>query len=79
MVKIEMLRNKLGSNDGVTVRHYEKGQTYEVSAELAKVFSAEKDAVLITDELPPSMADDEKAEPEAPKNKAEKVAKNKAG
>lgn len=62
-MKIKMLRNSLGSNDGFTVHHYDKGEEYDVSDDLGNSFIKEGVA--------------EQAEA-APEQKAEKPAKNKA-
>ena len=70
MVSIKMTRNKHGSPDGHTVRHYEQGQTYDVPEDLAKLF-VEVDKVA-------EYVEGEKAIEAASKNKAEKVVKNKA-
>lgn len=45
MKKIEMREDKKGSEDGVTVTSFNKGQTYMVADELAGVFIANKWAV----------------------------------
>ena len=38
MPRVTMLATLLGSNDGVEVKTYEKGQTYDVSDDLAENF-----------------------------------------
>ncbi len=70
MPTIKMLRNKHGSPDGYTVKHYEKDQEYDVPAALAKIF--------VEDDKVAEYVKAEKAVTAAPKNKAEKVAENKA-
>jgi hypothetical protein len=69
MPTIKMLSNKLGSPDGHTTHHYDTGKEYDVPQALADTFLEEKVAELV---------EGEKAEPAAPKNKAEKPLKNKA-
>ena len=44
-VKITMQRSKMGSNDGATVKMYEKDETYEVSESLGEAFIRDQDAV----------------------------------
>ncbi|CUW85697.1 hypothetical protein AGR2A_Cc100231 [Agrobacterium genomosp. 2 str. CFBP 5494] len=41
-MKVKMLTGKLGSNDGVTTKFYEKDETYEVSEALGNAFIEEK-------------------------------------
>lgn len=67
-VKVLMLRNKMGSNDGTTTRLYNEGEEYEVSEALAASFIGEKLAELV---------EGQKAEKPV-KNKAEKAVENKA-
>ena len=68
LVSIKMTRNKSGSPDGFTVKHYNKDETYSVPEELAKLF-VETDKVA-------EYVKEEKAEKPV-KNKADKVAENK--
>jgi len=68
MAYVKMLTSKLGSNDGLTTKHYEKGEVYEVSETLAASFIAEKAAEAA--EAPAG----EKSDKKAPANKAEKAA-----
>jgi hypothetical protein len=68
-VKVKMLRNKMGSNDGVTTQMYLEGEEYEVSETLAKSF--------IDENLAEVAEGGEKAEKPL-ENKAEKPVKNKA-
>lgn len=70
MVRINMLRNKHGSPDGFTVKHYVKDTEYDVPEDLAKLF-------VDTDKVA-EYVKGEKAVQAAPQNKAEKVSKNKA-
>ena len=44
-----MLRSKMGSNDGATVKMYDEGETYDVSESLAEVFLRDKDAEKASD------------------------------
>ncbi len=43
-MKVQMVRNKLGSNDGVTTQMYIEGDAYEVSEALGAVFLRDGDA-----------------------------------
>lgn len=45
-----MLRNKMGSNDGVTTKMYDEGETYEVSEDLGALFLRDKDAKEASDD-----------------------------
>lgn len=77
--KVRMLRNKLGSPDGIRVNHYTEDEVYEVPAELAASFVAEKVAEFV-DGGQPADPDGQKAVEKAPKNKAvEKAPANKSG
>lgn len=40
-MKIQMIRSRLGSNDGATTQMYIEGEQYDVSGALAEVFKAE--------------------------------------
>lgn len=75
-MKIKMLRNSIGSNDGHTVKHYETGEEYEVSDSLGNAFIADR----VAEALPESKAEaapENKAVAKAPKNKAEAAPENK--
>ncbi len=73
-MKITMIRGKLGSNDGVTTKYYEEGETYDVSDALGACFIDEKVANPTTEEKLAA-----KAVVDAPENKAIAAApKNKA-
>lgn len=71
MVQVRMLRNKLGSNDGYTTKHYDKDETYEVSEALADMFVGEKVAELVVGEKSKGDAPENKAKKGAPENKAD--------
>jgi hypothetical protein len=75
-MKIKMLRNSLGSDDGHTVKHYDAGETYDVSDDLAKSFVGEKIAEVAPGEKAEA-APENKAVGKAPKNKAEAAPENK--
>lgn len=79
MVQIRMLGNKTGSPDGHSVKHYEKGEEYDVPEGLAKVFIEDDKVAELVEAKAEKVAKPatEKAVPAAPKNKAEKVAENK--
>jgi hypothetical protein len=49
-MKVQMLRNKMGSNDGVTTKMYNEGETYEVSEDLGTLFLRDKDAEIVSDD-----------------------------
>jgi hypothetical protein len=57
-MKIKMLRSKMGSNDGVTVKNYLEGEMYEVSEELGNSFIADNVAQVATDEGAPTAQPD---------------------
>lgn len=75
-MKIKMLRNAMGSNDGHTVRHYEADEEYDVSEDLANSFIGEKLAEAVAGEKAEA-APENKAIAKAPKNKAEAAPENK--
>lgn len=77
MVQIKMLRNKHGSPDGATVKHYEKDEVYDVPESLAKTFIEDDKVAELIEGKAEKVAKPEKAEKAAPANKAEKVAENK--
>jgi hypothetical protein len=58
MIKVLMLETADGATDGAVVQTYEKGQTYEVSEDLAEVFEAAGHAELVSDDEPASTEDD---------------------
>ncbi|MBZ9975485.1 hypothetical protein [Mesorhizobium sp. BR-1-1-10] len=68
-MKIKMLRNSLGSNDGHTTKHYDAGEICEVSEGLGKSFIDDKAAEL-ADEKAVAAAPANKAIGKAPANKA---------
>lgn len=68
--KVLMVRNKLGSPDGVTVKHYLEGETYELPVGLADTFLFEKVAEKVQAEKAVEAAPENKAILKAPKNKA---------
>lgn len=75
-MKIKMLRNKLGSNDGITTRMYIEGEEYEVSEALAESFIGEGLAEVVGEKAEKPV--ENKAIDKAPKDKAEKPVENKA-
>lgn len=74
MAQIKMLMAKHGSPDGHSVRFYEKGEVYEVSDTLARIFVEQEQVAEYADA--PVGKSEVKAE-KAPKNKAEKPLENK--
>lgn len=63
MALYKMLRSAHGSPNGITVQRYVKGETYELTERLAKVFLKHKYAELAEGKA-------EKAKGAAPENKA---------
>jgi hypothetical protein len=75
-MKVKMLASKMGSNDGITTKLYEKDETYEVSEDLGNSFLSEKLAEVVNDDVTEPA---QKANPAAPQNKAvAKAPENKA-
>ncbi|MBR2691784.1 MAG: hypothetical protein IKE42_28345 [Aquamicrobium sp.] len=69
--KVLMLRNKLGSPDGVKVNHYDAGQVYDVPVALADSFITDRVAELVEPEGEKALeVAENKAVSKAPKNKA---------
>lgn len=68
-MRIKMLRNKMGSPDGFTVKHYAMGQEYDVPESLAATFFADKDAEKVQEKAVEA-APANKAIGKAPKNKS---------
>ncbi|HJY21667.1 MAG TPA: hypothetical protein VJ279_02210 [Hanamia sp.] len=73
-MKILMLNNAVGMADGIHSKEYKQGETYELPDNLANSFIVMQVAKLVDDEVI-----EEKAVPDAPKNKAKvKAPKNKS-
>lgn len=71
-MRIKMLQTSFGASDGVTVRPYQAGETYDVSQTLADAFLGDRVAALADQPAKP------KAKPKATKN-AGAQPENKAG
>lgn len=70
-VKIKLLRNARGSEDGFTVRHFEKDEEATVSKDLAKALIANGDAEKVSGEKSVQTAPANKAVQTAPANKGQ--------
>lgn len=77
-MKVKMLRTEKGAEDGIKVRSYEKGQTYNIAEKLAKIFITIKAAEPVAEEIALVAPDVEKKDAkQAPENKAAKEEENK--